>query len=230
MLSMTKRFVTTPLGLPREFGYKPFVSRIFGVPTLNISERRLAELVLVTLSEQLSGKAGNRAVAEGLFGTSMLYEDGEYHRHLRSITAHLYEGTSDQIETAARESTQRICSVYASASPPRLLTFFLVLAVDITCRHFLDIKPSSLLCMKLSREIDSLGKGLYATKASKQSGSRYQRGLTARRLLDDFLQNHFPNKFSEKLAILGLSDTEIRDHSLSCAPFLAREFDLAPVP
>ena len=215
MKAITHRFVTSPLGLAEEHQFRPFFAKVFGVPTLHICDKNLAEKVLIDMSDKLSGKAGNRTVAQALFGSSLLYDDGPSHARLRDQLSDIFSIRVQTVEQVSREITLSIAHQYRARAPMRALDFFRCLAVSLTCRHFLDIIPDFGECEWLSRKIDELGIGLYASSQSTHPRSRFQRANAARSEIDAFLIRRFPTTFGRQLEAKGLGERQILDQAVT---------------
>lgn len=215
MRSQTREFIADPYGFCRRNGREPFVAKVFDVPTLFISDSERAREALLTSDDQLSGKAGNRSVANALFGTSVLYEDGDWHRRLRNAMASMFKTASRGSAEVVQRETIRFADWARSRRLLRSHDFFRSLSLAITSACFLGYETHCLDSVRLSKKIDALGKGLYATTLSNKRRSRFQIARSARHELDQYLGGRLAATFRQPLEEAGLDEQAILDQAVT---------------
>lgn len=214
MRSQTRLFVTDPYALCAPHNGAPFTARIFGVPTVTVTDADRAVSALTRQARHFSGRVGNRVVAERLFGNSVLYQDGDEHSRLRRALRPLFQAA------ARPDAANGILHDYAHAAasqakPLRALDFLRAVTVAVTLSRFMNIRPSFEEALWLSTQVDDLGMGLYASNPSDSPRSRFSRGLAARRHLLAFLDSHSSALVRSDLACLDLSERDVLSQGLT---------------
>ena len=108
MLSETRSFLQNPYEFCTRHGSDPFFAKVFGVKTLFISDPIRAHQALNMSDSVLSGSAGNRAVASALFGTSVLYADGDWHKMLRRAMKEFFAPRTELTESVSSRQAVRV--------------------------------------------------------------------------------------------------------------------------
>jgi cytochrome P450 len=215
MHSETKAFLQDPYLFCKKNGRNPFKARVFGINTLFVSDPIRARLALTLPDSILSGRAGNRDVANKLFGTSVLYADGKWHRLLRDAMKGIFAPMTESSEASSSSLAFRVAEKFSGRSRVSSHKFFRILSISITAAHFLGIDLSLNEAKKLSQLIDFIGKGLYASAISTKKNSRFGKAALARVELDTFLKSRIGEKFSIPLREAGLDQNCILDQAVT---------------
>ena len=182
----TRLFLKDPLSLLRrnyeEHG-EVFQLRVFGVPNVFMVGPEAARFVLQDMTDSFSAREGNLQVAQNLFGTSMLFQDGDVHRELReAMMPALHSSSIQHYLNTMIEIIKWELKSWEFAREVNVYRRVQRITLEVVLRTLLGTSLGDKHTYVQSN-IDDLARGLYANNPIGLPWTWYGKGVQARHRL-----------------------------------------------
>ncbi|KAL4231369.1 hypothetical protein ACF0H5_008948 [Mactra antiquata] len=198
-----------------------FLSRFLNMPTVFVGSNKALKEILTDNSDKLN--LGYKQFMGEIYGSNILFTDGDYAQGLRSTLKHLF--TPDSV-TSYKDTIERIVkkSVASIDSGASLCAYqhFKKLSIEICLSLFLGLNFNDLEADIITELTTTHWHGIIsvpvALKIPKMSESSYSKALDAKRKLLDIIQKRRDEKchsFPQKVETLpDLEEVLVNNHLL----------------